>query len=57
MHLIYKQDFYKYEQKEIYDLFIEYLVPITYDLDHPALIKEFKQNLDSAAYEKIKTKM
>ena len=28
MHLIHKQDFYKYKQKEIDELFIEYLVPI-----------------------------
>ena len=39
MHLIYKQDFYKDEQNEIDDLFIEYLVPIMYNLDHSALIE------------------
>ena len=38
MHLIYKQDFYKDKQRETYDLLIEQLVPIMYDLDHPALI-------------------
>ena len=39
MHFIYKQDFYKDEQKEIYELFIEYLVPIMENIDHPALIE------------------
>ena len=52
MHIIYKQDFYKNKEKEIYDLFLEYLVPVMDDLDHPTLIEEWKQNLDAAAYEK-----
>ena len=51
MHLIYKQDFYKYIQKEIYELFIEYLVPIMDNIDHPALIEERKQNIDADSYE------
>ena len=55
MHLIYKQDYYKYKQEEIYDLFIEYLVSIMNDIDHPALIEEWKQNIDAADYGK-KTK-
>ena len=41
MHLIYKQDLYKDKQKETDDLFIEYLVPIMEDIDHPALIGEW----------------
>ena len=45
MHLIYKQDFYKDKQKEIYDIFIEYLAPIMENLDDPALIEERKQKL------------
>ena len=53
MHLIYKQDFYKYKKREIDELFIEYLVTIMEDLDHPMLIEECKQNIDAAAYEKI----
>ena len=52
MHLIYKKYFYKYKQKEIDELFIEYLVPIMGDLDNHALIEERKQNHDAAAYEK-----
>ena len=56
MHLIYKQEFYKEKQKEIYDLFIEYLVPTMEDIDHPALIEERKQNLDADTYEKSKSR-
>ena len=54
MHLIYKQDFYKAKQKEIYELFFKYLVPIMYNIDHLALIGEWKKNLYAAAYEKNK---
>ena len=50
--MIYKQDFYKNKDKEIDDLFLEYLVTIMDDLDHPPLIEERKQNIDDAAYEK-----
>ena len=39
MHFIYKQDYYKDKQEEIYDPFIEYLVPVMYDLDHPELVE------------------
>ena len=39
MHLIYKQDYYKDKQEEIYDLFIEYLVLVMEDIDHPALVE------------------
>ena len=35
------------------DFLIEYLVSIMDDLDHHALIEEWKQNLDAAVYEKI----
>ena len=52
MHMIYKQDFYKNKDKEIDDLFLEYLVTIMDDLDHPTFIEERKQNIDDAAYEK-----
>ena len=54
IHLIYKQDFYKDKQKEIFDFFIKYLSTIMEDLDHPALIKEWKQNINVAAHEKSK---
>ena len=39
-HSLYHQELYKYKQKEIDDLFIEYLVPVIGYLDHPAVIKE-----------------
>ena len=52
MHLLYQQDFYKDKQKEIYKLFIEKLVPIMDYLYQPALIEEWKQNIDAADYEK-----
>ena len=35
----YKQDLYKTKEKEIYDLFLEYLVPVMADIEHPASIK------------------
>ena len=50
--MTYKQDFYKTKEKEIYDLFLEYLVPVMEDIEHPALIEEWIQNIDAAAYEK-----
>ena len=51
MHIIYKQDLYKNKAKEIYDFFLEYLVPVMDNIDHPALIKEWKKNIDAGAYE------
>ena len=48
--MTYKQDFYNTKHKEIDDLFLEYLVPVMKDLEHPAFIKEWIQNLDAAAY-------
>ena len=52
MHLIYKQELYK-DLKKIDDFFIEYLVPIIDNIDHPTLTEEWKQNIDAAAFEKI----
>ena len=37
-------------------MFIEYLVTIMDDLDHPASIEEWKQNIDAAALKNL-TKM
>ena len=45
------------KQKEIYNLFIEYIVTVMEDLDHPMLIEKRKQNLDADAYNIFKTKM
>ena len=50
MHVTYKQDFYKNKEKELDDLFLEYLVSVMDDLEHPALIEEWKQHFDAAAY-------
>ena len=50
--MTYKQDFYKTKQKEIDDLFLEYLVPVTKYIEYHAFIKEWIQNLDAAAYKK-----
>ena len=52
MHLSYKQDYYKDKQKEIYDIFIQYLVPTMDNIEHLTLIEEWKENIDTAAYEK-----
>ena len=49
--MIYRQDYYEGKLKEIYDLFIEYSVPIMDDIDHTELIKECEQNIDVYAYE------
>ena len=32
-------------------MFLEYLAPVMDDLDHPALIEKWKQNLDATDYE------
>ena len=52
LHLIYKQNFYNDKQKEINEFFGKYHFPLIDYLDHPALIEEWKQNIDAAAYEK-----
>ena len=50
--MIYKQDFYNNKQKEINDLYFEYLVSVMYNIDYPVLIEEWRQNLDADAYKK-----
>ena len=55
--MAYKQDFYNKIEREIYYLFLEYLVPVMEYLKHPALIEEWIQNLDADAYEKFCKKM
>ena len=37
----------------IINIFSSYVVPLLKDINHPALLQEWKVNLDSAAYEKI----
>ena len=45
MHMTQKQDFYKNKEKEIDDLFLEYLVTVIEDLEHPSFIEEWKKIL------------
>ena len=39
MHMTYKQDLYKTKESDIDYLFLEYLVPVMKDIEHPALIE------------------
>ena len=55
--MTYKKDFFKTKGEEIDDLFLEYIVAVMEDLQHPAFIEEWIRNIDAAAYEKIYTKM
>ena len=50
--MTYKQDLYINKEKDICDLFLECLVSFIDDIEHPALIDEWKQDIDAAAYEK-----
>ena len=52
LHLVYKQNFYHDKEKEMYELFDEYHIPLLKDIDHPELIQQWRRNLDAAAYEK-----
>ena len=56
LHLIYKQSFYRDKQDETNELFDEYHLPLLKDIDHPAFIEEWKQNIDTADYEKNQNK-
>ena len=40
MNMTYKQDFYKTKHSEIDDLFLEYLVTVMKDIEHPAFTKD-----------------
>ena len=52
MYIIYKQNLYNNKEKEVYYLFPEYLVPVMDNIEHPALIEEWEQNIDANDYEK-----
>ena len=54
MHMTYKQDFYKTKETELDDLFLEYLVPVMEDLEHPTLIR-LMLPLMKNIYKKIKS--
>ena len=42
--MIYKQEFYNNKEKEMDNLFLEYLVPVMEDFEHPTLIEELKKS-------------
>ena len=50
LYLIYKQNFYHEKKIEIDTIFDDYHITLLNDLDHPALLKERKLNIDAAAY-------
>ena len=52
LHLIYKQNFCHDKQDEIDEIFNKYHIPLLNNIDHPALIEEWKQNIDATAYGK-----
>ena len=52
-HSSYIHNFYNDKQEIIDELFLKYIKPLFKNIDYPELFKEWKQNLDAAAYEKI----
>ena len=40
--MTHKEDFHKNKEKEIYD-FLEYIVPVMEDLEHPEFIEKWKK--------------
>ena len=50
-YFVYKQNFYHDKQDKTDDLFGWYQITLLNDVDHPALIEEWKLNIDAAAYE------
>ena len=44
-------------EREIDYLFLEHLVPVIDDIDHPIFIEELKENIDAAAHEEVYTKL
>ena len=52
LNFVYQQIFYHDKQKEMNALFDKYQISLFKNIDHLALIQEWKQNLDAAAYEK-----
>ena len=51
-HSGYKHNLYNDKQGEIDDIFDRYIKTLLKYINYPALIQEWKQNLDAAAYEK-----
>ena len=51
LHFIYKQNFYNDKQKKVNEIFYQYHINLLNDLDHPALVEEWKKNIDADTYE------
>ena len=54
LHTGYKHIFYQDWQDKSDELFDQYNLTLLNNIDHPALIQEWKHNLDAAVYEKNK---
>ena len=52
LHSSYNQTKYIYEEEIIHNIFSTYVEPLLNYINHPALVQEWKLNLDAPAYEK-----
>ena len=52
LHYSYIQREFNEKQEMINNIFSSYVEPLLKDINHPALLQEYKLNLDAAAYEK-----
>ena len=53
LHSSYIQTIYNSKEESINKIFITYSEPLLEDINYPALLEEWKLNLDAAAYENI----
>ena len=51
LNLFYKKNFYHYKQNIMDELFHQFHLPLLKYIGHTEFITQWKQNLDSAAYE------
>ena len=56
LHFVYNQNFCHDRQNIMDELFHQLNLPLLKDIDHPALVTEWKKTFYSTAYEKITTK-
>ena len=54
LNYVYQQNLYHNKQDIMDELFHKYQLPLLRYIEHPALITEWKQNLDYDSYEKYK---
>ena len=52
-HSYYIQNIYNDKQGSTNNIFISYVEPLLDDINHTALVQEWKLNLDAAAYENL----